>query len=214
MQLICPKCEMTVEINDGEAPEKRRPVRCSSCGESWFTGGKTDLYALSFSKGAEIDPKVAQILKEEAEREMAAREIDSERELTKKLSHSTETKDQVITKASTKSDQDGHVSLTWRQRVFVILFGLLCALTALYVYAPNAAKTFPSVADRIFSYVFLVNDGRQFLFEIIQSWDQFLVSLDIAGTLAIAKDWCIGTVQTIIEFGFGLFGAQEADTGS
>ena len=56
------------------APEKRRPVRCSSCGESWFTGGKTDLYALSFSKPAEIDPEVARILKEEAEREMAARE--------------------------------------------------------------------------------------------------------------------------------------------
>ena len=127
MQLICPKCEMTVENDDDGAPEKRRPVRCSSCGESWFTGGKTDLYALSFSKGAEIDPKVARILKEEAEREMAAREIDSERELTKKLSHSTETKDQVITKASTKSDQDGHVSLTWRQRGLVLLFGpIMC----------------------------------------------------------------------------------------
>jgi hypothetical protein len=202
---------MAVEINDGEAPEKRRPVRCSSCGESWFTGGKTDLYALSFSKGAEIDPKVARILKEEAEREMAAREIDSERELTKKLGHSTETKDQVITKASTQSDQDGHVSLTWSKRVLFLLFGLLCALTALYIYAPNAAKMFPSVADWIFSYVFLVNDGRQLLYEIMQSWDQFLVSLDIAGTAANAKDWVVGTVQAIIEFGLSLVGGQETN---
>ena len=211
MQLICPKCEMAVEINDGGAPEKRRPVRCGSCGESWFTGGKTDLYALSFSKGAEIDPKVARILKEEAEREMAAREIDSERELTKKLGHSTETKDQVITKASTQSDQDGHVSLTWSKRVLFLLFGLLCALTALYIYAPNAAKMFPSVADWIFSYVFLVNDGRQLLYEIMQSWDQFLVSLDIAGTAANAKDWVVGTVQAIIEFGLSLVGGQETN---
>ncbi|MDA9100945.1 hypothetical protein N9J94_06765, partial [Planktomarina sp.] len=177
----------------------------------WFTGGKTDLYALSFSKGAEIDPKVARILKEEAEREMAAREIDSERELTKKLGHSTETKDQVITKVATQSDQDGHVSLTWRQRVLILLFGLLCALTALYIYAPNAAKMFPSVADWIFSYVFLVNDGRQFLYEIMQSWDQFLVSLDIAGTAANAKDWVVGTVQAIIEFGLSLVGGQETN---
>ena len=211
MQLICPKCEMTVENDDDGAPEKRRPVRCGSCGESWFTGGKTDLYALSFSKGAEIDPKVARILKEEAEREMAAREIDSERELTKKLGHSTETKDQVITKASTQSDQDGHVSLTWSKRVLFLLFGLLCALTALYIYAPNAAKMFPSVADWIFSYVFLVNDGRQLLYEIMQSWDQFLVSLDIAGTAANAKDWVVGTVQAIIEFGLSLVGGQETN---
>ena len=165
--------------------------------------------ALSFSKPAEIDPEVARILKEEAEREMAAREIDSERELTKKLGHPTETKDQVTTKASTQSDQDGHVSLTWRQRVLVILFGLLCALTALYVYAPNAAKTFPSVADWIFSYVFLVNDGRQVLSETLQSWDDFLISLNIAGNAVSAKDWFVGTVQAIIDFGFSLVGSPE-----
>ena len=105
--------------------------------------------------------------------------------------------------------QDGYVSLTWRQRGLVLLSGLLCALTALYVYAPNVAKTFPSMADWIFSYVFLVNDGRQVLSEIIQSWDQFLVSLDIAGTAASAKDWFVGTVQAIIEFGLGLVGARK-----
>ena len=30
MQLICPKCEMQVEIEDDGMPEKRRPVRCTS----------------------------------------------------------------------------------------------------------------------------------------------------------------------------------------
>ena len=207
MSLICPKCEMTVENNDDGAPEKRRPVRCGSCGESWFTGGKTDLYSLSFSKPTEIDPQVARILKEEAEREMAAREVDSEKQLATELGHSIEG-DQATTKVS---DKDEHVSLTWRQRGLVLLFGLLCTLTALYVYSPNVAKTFPSMADWIFSYVFLVNDGRQVLSEIIQSWDQFLVSLDIAGTAVSAKDWIVGTVREIIEFGLGLVGSQETN---
>ena len=207
MSLICPKCEMTVENNDDGAPEKRRPVRCGSCGESWFTGGKTDLYSLSFSKPTEIDPQVARILKEEAEREMAAREVDSEKQLATELGHSIEG-DQATTKVS---DKDEHVSLTWRQRGLVLLFGLLCTLTALYVYSPNVAKTFPSMADWIFSYVFLVNDGRQVLSEIIQSWDQFLVSLDIAGTAVSAKDWIVGTVREIIEFGLSLVGSQETN---
>ena len=207
MSLICPKCEMTVENNDDGAPEKRRPVRCGSCGESWFTGGKTDLYSLSFSKPTEIDPQVARILKEEAEREMAAREVDSEKQLATELGHSIEG-DQATTKVS---DKDEHVSLTWRQRGSVLLFGLLCAFTALYVYAPNVAKTFPSMADWIFSYVFLVNDGRQVLSEISQSWDQFLVSLDIAGTAVSAKDWIVGTVREIIEFGLSLVGSQETN---
>ena len=205
MSLICPKCEMTVENNDDGAPEKRRPVRCGSCGESWFTGGKTDLYSLSFSKPTEIDPQVARILKEEAEREMAAREVDSEKQLATELGHSIE-EDQATTKVSNK---DEHVSLTWRQRGLVLLFGLLCTLTALYVYAPNVAKTFPSMADWIFSYVFLVNDGRQVLSETLQSWDDFLISLNIAGNAVSAKDWFVGTVQAIIDFGFSLVGSPE-----
>jgi hypothetical protein len=67
------------------------------------------------------------------------------------------------------------------------------------------------MADWIFSYVFLVNDGRQVLSEIIQSWDQFLVSLDIAGTAVSAKDWIVGTVREIIEFGLSLVGSQETN---
>ena len=210
MQLICPKCEMTVENDDDGAPEKRRPVRCGSCGESWFTGGKTDLYSLSFSKPAEIDPEVARILKEEAEREVAARKLDSEGKLAKELGQSTETMDQAIINESTELDQDSYASLTWRQRGLVLLLGLLCALTALYVYAPNVAKTFPSMADWIFSYVFLVNDGRQVLSETLQSWDDFLISLNIAGNAVSAKDWFVGTVQAIIDFGFSLVGSPES----
>ncbi len=40
-----------------------------------------------------------------------------------------------------------------------------------------------------------------FSLKLLQSWDQFLVGLDIVGTVANAKDWVVGTVQAIIEFG-------------
>ena len=210
MKLICPKCETEIEVEDNGMPEKRRPVRCTSCGESWFSGGKTDLYALSFSKPAEINPEVARILKEEAEREMAARKVDSERQLTEKLGAATEKEDQANQELTVQVQKDGYVSLNWRQRGLVFLISILCAFIALYLYAPNVAKSFPSQADWVFSYVFLINDGRQALSEILQSWDQFLVSLDIAGNAASAKNWVVGTVQKMIDFGLGLIGNQEA----
>lgn len=210
MKLICPKCETEIEVKDDGMPEKRRPVRCTSCGESWFSGGKTDLYALSFSKPAEINPEVARILKEEAEREMAARKVDSERQLTEKLGGAIEKEDQANQELTVQVQKDGYVSLNWRQRGLVFLISILCAFIALYLYAPNVAKSFPSQADWVFSYVFLVNDGRQALSEILQSWDQFLVSLDIAGNAASAKNWVVVTVQKMIDFGLGLIGNQEA----
>ena len=210
MKLICPKCDTEIEVEDNGMPEKRRPVRCTSCGESWFSGGKTDLYALSFSKPAEINPEVARILKEEAEREMAARKVDSERQLTEKLGAATEKEDQANQELTVQVQKDGYVSLNWRQRGLVFLISILCAFIALYLYAPNVAKSFPSQADWVFSYVFLINDGRQALSEILQSWDQFLVSLDIAGNAASAKNWVVGTVQKMIDFGLGLIGNQEA----
>jgi hypothetical protein len=55
-----------------------------------------------------------------------------------------------------------------------------------------------------------VNDGRQALSEILQSWDEFLIRLDIAGNAASAANWIVGTVQEIIDFGLGLAGSEEA----
>ena len=127
----------------------------------------------------------------------------------KKLAGAIEKEDQA--KQNALQVRSGRIRIpNWRQRGLVFLSGILCAFTALYVYAPNVAKAFPSQADWVFSYVFLVNDGRQALSEILQSWDQFLVSLDIAGNAASAKNWVVGTVQKMIDFGLGLIGNQEA----
>lgn len=214
MKLICPKCETEIEVEDDGMPEKRRPVRCTSCGESWFAGGKTDLYALSFAKQNKIDPEVVRILKEEAALEISARKADEAERLAAKTTGGNKKENQVSETISKQISPDGYVSLTSRQRGFVLLLGLLAGLTALYVFAPNVVKRFPNSSDFVFSYVFFINDIRQSISEFIQTSQKFLVSLDITGTVTKIKEWLQNSLQTITEFGLGLFRTQEAGTGS
>ena len=211
MQLICPKCELEVELDEDGMPEKRRPVRCTNCGESWFTGGKTDLYALSFANPSEIDPNVARILKEEAEREMAARKTEEEERLSTLMDSATTKEDGGSTRQPATT-AEAYESLSWRQWSFVLILCLVGSLTALYVFAPNLVVTFPGLTDWIFSYIFLVNDIRQALHETAQTSKQLFISLDIGGTASSVKDWVLGTVQAIVEFGLSLLGSQSPDT--
>ena len=216
MQLVCPKCEILVEIEDDGMPEKRRPVRCSSCGESWFAGGNTDLYALSFNKPSPIDPEVARILKEEAEREMAARKVEVDEKLSTLQSGSGPEQKKLPENQSNQSQltYDGYERLSCRQWSFVLFLFLVGGLVALYVFAPNIVETYPSSADWIFLYVFLVNDVRQLVYEASQSSGQYLNSLDIVGKSASAREWLLSAVQAIIDFAVGLAGSQEANTES
>jgi len=214
VQLVCPKCEIQVEIEDEGMPEKRRPVRCSSCGESWFTGGSTDLYALSFTKPNQIDPEVARILKEEAEREMAARKAEvDERPSTPQSGSGTE-QNKLPENQSThpQLSYDGYERLSWRQWSFVLSLCLLGAFVALYVFAPNVIDRYPNSADWISSYVRLVNDVRQSVYEATQSSKQLLISLDIAGNAATAKVWILSTVNALVEFALSLVGSQGSET--
>ena len=214
MKLICPKCETEIEVKDDGMPEKRRPVRCTSCGESWFAGGKTDLYALSFAKQNKIDPEVVRILKEEAALEISARKADEAERLAAKTTGGNKKENQVSETISKQISPDGYVSLTSRQRGFVLLLGLLAGLTALYVFAPHVVRRLPNSSDFVFSYVFFINDIRQSISEFIQTSQKFLVSLDITGTVTKMKEWLQNSLQTITEFGLGLFGTQEAGTSS
>lgn len=214
MQLICPKCEIQVEIEDEGMPEKRRPVRCSSCGESWFTGGNTDLYALSFNKPSQIDPGVARILKEEAEREIAARKAEVEERLSNPQSGSGTQKTKLPENQSTlpQLTYDGYERLNWRQWSFVLSLCLVGGLVALYVFAPSVIERYPNSADLIFSYVFLVADVRQSVYEASQSSKQLLISLDIAGNAASAKEWILSTVNALVEYALSLVKSQGSDT--
>ena len=201
MQLSCPKCETLVEIEDEGVPAKRRPVRCSNCGESWFTGGKTDLYALSFTKPSEIDPEVARILQEEADHEMAAREADHEARLNAATNSSEEdpSNSEVQTRTSDVKE-DGYVALNWRQRGIALCLCVLGGLAAIYIFASDVARIFPELTDWVFYYVFWVNDMRYAINDATENLKIFLIDLNIGAKAGEIKGWLVDSFQALIGF--------------
>ncbi len=99
MRLICPNCDAEYEVDDAVIPQAGRDVQCSNCGHTWFQrpDGETadpDAPALDDTQGAAadapdpeetkdapghaprrqpLDEDIANVLREEAEREERAR---------------------------------------------------------------------------------------------------------------------------------------------
>ncbi len=98
MRIICPGCEAQYEVPDEVIPDEGRDVQCSNCGTTWLfetpdqpvpaddddrTSRQEDnednaenAFVAAVPR-RELDPKVASILRAEAERETAARAADS-----------------------------------------------------------------------------------------------------------------------------------------
>ena len=93
MRLVCPKCKANYEIPRHAVPIGGREVKCDSCGHSWFqtrtktsndeqliepqteiTKEDTEEVASAASDQKKIDPSVIKILREEAKREIEARD--------------------------------------------------------------------------------------------------------------------------------------------
>ena len=202
MRINCPNCDTLVEFDDGGMPKKRRPVRCPNCNESWFTGGKTDLYALSFNKPSEIDPEVARILQEEAQREMAARKEEEEGQATPsadrpdaKTNHNSAPIDKNL-----EPIEGDYVPLSWKQRALVVFLCLLAILAGLYIFAPKIISAFPNLADWITSYVFWINDMQNQMRSIIEKSKMFYINLNLGGLLDNLLGSVIIIIQSIIDF--------------
>ncbi|MDJ0627929.1 MAG: zinc-ribbon domain-containing protein [Rhodobacter sp.] len=107
MRLICPNCDAQYEVDDNVIPEGGRDVQCSNCGHTWFQRPPhldADLAddleeapledagleepgpqepAEEARPAAEpqpraLDPEIANVLREEAERETKARQAEAE----------------------------------------------------------------------------------------------------------------------------------------
>ena len=106
MRLICPNCGAQYEVDDAVIPDQGRDVQCSNCGHTWFQrpahldeelaeeldqdlpsanqtddeeeaeGGTASETAVLQKRG--LDPEVASVLREEAEREAEARRGDTD----------------------------------------------------------------------------------------------------------------------------------------
>ena len=202
MRINCPNCDTLVEFDDGGLPEKRRPVRCPNCNESWFTGGKTDLYALSFNKPSEINPEVARILQEEAQREMAARKEEEEEQATPPADDSdakTKHNSAPIVK-NLEPIEDDYVPLSWKQRGIVVFLCLLAILAGVYIFAPKIISAFPNLADWITSYVFWINDMLNKMRGIIENAKMFFINLNLVGFLDSLLGSLVTIIQSVIDF--------------
>ena len=99
MRLICPNCGAQYEVEDAVIPEQGRDVQCSNCGHTWFQQPahldvetadelgqelppppetKAPESEQPAPERQELDPEIANVLREEAARETAARESGSE----------------------------------------------------------------------------------------------------------------------------------------
>ena len=81
MRLICPNCSAEYEVDPQAIPPAGRDVQCSNCGHSWFqpalTKPELDLFSpLADPPRREVDESVLAVLREEAEREAAARRAE------------------------------------------------------------------------------------------------------------------------------------------
>ena len=93
MRLICPNCDAQYEVPDEVMPTSGRDVQCSNCGQTWFqhhpdhmpeedsdAAEDDDFFPGTPPQGApapvrkQLDPSVADILRQEAEAEQAARQ--------------------------------------------------------------------------------------------------------------------------------------------
>ena len=94
MRLICPNCGAQYEVADDVIPEAGRDVQCSNCGHTWFENrGASEAPELGAPvptpdpqpepevtqpepRQRELSPDVADILRQEADFEQAARQAD------------------------------------------------------------------------------------------------------------------------------------------
>ena len=192
MRLLCPKCEAEYEVSDDIIPSEGRDVQCSSCDETWFVESP----AARLERRA-IDPDVISILQQEVQHEMKAREneITSQKAVsisseTKKLAPAVKPKTQkpapkrkasLPVKVKEKKQTTSEALLTtlskpqddvppldnWQRGILAALI-LLSVLASLYVFAPKLTETFPIYTDWVNSYVFWVDDMRQWLKNIVR----------------------------------------------
>ncbi|MCP3971718.1 MAG: thioredoxin [Rhodobacteraceae bacterium] len=101
MRLICPNCGAQYDVEDAVIPDQGRDVQCSNCGHTWFQQPAHLDPELAEELGREppppmedepvepqpeaadrarrgLDPDVAGVLREEAERETSARRAEAE----------------------------------------------------------------------------------------------------------------------------------------
>ena len=191
MRLVCPNCKANYEIPRHAVPISGREVRCDSCGHSWFqtrtkisndeqliepenelSKEETEEVAVAASSQKKIDPSVIKILREEAKREIEARDQERNKKNTsttnkrslknvKDSEPATLTKDAILNHQSKNALAEALEDKKTTKRSGFI-FGLLIALLALLAYTNSnqLVSAFPESEIYVVSYIELIDEIR------------------------------------------------------
>ena len=208
MRLVCPNCKANYEVPRHAVPIGGREVKCASCGHSWFqtrtkksNDGKliepenevikqdTEEVMSATSNQKKIDPSVIKILKEEAKREIQARDqernkknIPSKNKRSLKITRNSEpatlTKDAIIKNKSKDALAEALDDKKTTKRSGFI-FGLLIVLFALLAYtnSDQLISVLPAYEVYIVSYIELVDEIRLELNKLAGKVIYFVINL-------------------------------------
>ena len=189
MRLVCPNCKANYEIPRHAVPISGREVKCDSCGHSWFQTrikkNNKEKFIEPESKNAEediveiesaashqkkIDPSVIKILKEEAKREIEARDRERTKQNTppknnvkniRNVEPATLTKDAIL-KRQSKDVLAEALEDKKTKRPIGFIFGLIMVLCALLVYTQSVqiVAILPDSEIYVASYIELIDRIR------------------------------------------------------
>jgi len=188
MRLVCPSCKANYEVPRTAVPIGGREVQCASCGHKWFqtrTKKTTDKKPTQLaSKSSEennielennasaqrkIDPSVIKILKEEAKREIEARDRERNNKNNPSKKKNTEkslenNNPEILTKDAILKHQSKDIiaeALDEKKRSQFpgFILGLLVVLASFLVYSFSAELTLllPEAESYIIAYVQLID---------------------------------------------------------
>ena len=189
MRLVCPNCKANYEIPRHAVPISGREVKCDSCGHSWFQtrikknneekliereskNAKEDIVEIesAASHQKKIDPSVIKILKEEAKREIEARDRERTKQNTppknnvkniRNVEPATLTKDAIL-KRQSKDVLAEALEDKKTKRPIGFIFGLIMVLCALLVYTQSVqlVAILPDSEIYVASYIELIDKIR------------------------------------------------------
>jgi len=188
MRLTCPDCAAQYEVADGAIPEAGRDVQCSNCGHTWFqqaAGGADPAVGATpapdpAARRRELDPAIAALLREEAEREVKARQAEEDRAATARPRRVSPAgtgagpADAPATSAPHREEPEpmlpprpgadpGPPSRGGFRAGFLLTLVAGGLALAAYGYAPDLARRLPEAAPVLGSYVETVDAGRLWL---------------------------------------------------
>lgn len=210
MRLTCPKCDAEYDIPDRVIPLTGRDVQCSNCGKTWFFAHPGQIPDEEETTPApaelppapprrKLDPSVAEILREEAEREARLRDSETASQETpapaEKNTHETRARQALLQDSATPPvnrlpdieaigstltaendvildipDRPARTGAGGFTRGFALAVILAVLLGVAYFNARSIRASVPQAAPYLDLYVAKVDEGRVWIDGLINQY--------------------------------------------